>query len=418
MELVCDKAPVQNAISALHDICMREGAVLHDKLRMSVAGDGAIWLESTLPADSRDTLVSLPESCLPSLENARLAVEDGAIRLTERLPGLGDAQAECLTHMLAVYNATGKLAAFRETTPWFALQDAPALLDRLAAGRAGAPRVAELRERTRAGTDDAVLLDAFLGTRKYGAVKSAGGSVSHSVLMPFIDYANHHNQAPGFQPGDSTAGARHRVSLVNAKPIGGSDEVRVRYTPMDALDSYLLYGFVDAEADVLRSVPLTIDLDGGTIEVQARINPGKGKGKGAVPKQLADLGALLPEVTAAPGQVTASYLLVPEANRVLALRRTLNWLIRRLEPQVKLDRLRGLVSEAEAQILAANRTFLDGIEAEVAERNDAGSAPARAALEALVAQQRRHLDAYADRIASVTAESAETIKSSTPADPA
>ena len=397
MELVCHKAPVQNAISALHDICMREGAMLHDSLRVAVGPEDAIWLESDLPADSRETLASLPASCLPSLDDFRLTLAGDEIRIAEQFAG-SETQAECLSQMLAIYNATGKLAAHRATSPWHALHDAPELLDKLAAARRGAPRIEHLHERLAVAAADDFALETFLGTRKYAGPKNQSNGKSSDVLLPFIDYANHHSHAPGFQAQESLNHAEHVIGLANARPLHNNPEVRVRYSQIDPLDSYLTYDFVDTTSDILRSIPLTIELDVGTIEVAARIGRRSGKHQ-KLPQQMHDLRPFMPTIQERDeARLTLSHLLVPEVKRPMILRRVLNWSIRQIDPHIKLNRLRAEVTAAEAQVIDANRAFYDDLK----DKSAQVAAPApRTALATLVEVQKDRLDAYSDRLAEM-----------------
>ena len=398
MELVCDKAPVQNAVSALHDTCMREGAMLHDSLRMAVGPEDAIWLESDLPTDSREMLVSLPASCLPSLDDFRLHLMGDEIRIADQLAGASEAQAECLSQMLAIYNATGKLAAHRAASPWHTLHDAPEVLATLAAARRGAPRIEYLHKRATEGADDDFVLESFLGTRKYAGPKNKSNGKSSDILLPFIDYANHHSHAPGFQPQESLNHAEHIIGLANARPLHNNPEVRVRYGQIDPLDSYLTYDFVDTTSDILRSVPLTIELEVGTIEILARIGRGAGKQQ-KLPQQMNDLRPFMPIIQERDeARLSLSHLLVPEMKRPMILRRVLNWSIRQLDPHIKLDRLRAEVTEAEAQVLAANRAFYDDLKDKSASLT--AEAP-RTALTTLIETQKGHLDAYSDRLAEM-----------------
>jgi hypothetical protein len=385
MELVCDDKTIQKEVSKLHDICVSEGAILHEALRMVVDGD-SMWLESKLQPENRAVLISLPDSCLPRLEPVTFKVSGNDIEIDAIEEGkLTQTQERCLRHMINIYNATHKLAGHKKTSPWFALADAPELLETLVAGRKGAPRVMELFDRTMAGVDDDFLVDSFLGTRKYGAL-------GPSVLMPFIDYANHHSQSPGFQNGAPSAPTEHKVSLVNSKPLNGADEVRVMYSQLDALDTFITYGFVDDSSIVVRSTPADIETDILNIRVESRIGI---RNKKQVHKNLRDIQGFLPQIIARDeGSMTISHLIVPSRGAPQALRRVLNWLFRTQNNDLGLTRLRSLVKLAEDQLIEANLAYLNDLAAQVEAAQEKISPETKAALNSLIEKRRGMVENY------------------------
>ena len=391
MELVTENKAVQREAAALHDICEEQGAFFHEKLRMVVTNDGDMWLESTLPADQNDVLISLPDSCLPRIDPVTFKLVGDDIEIESIEDGaLSDTQARCLKHMLAIYNATGKVKQHRATSPWFALTDHHEVFDAIFAGRKGAPRLDDQYERLRTeGVSDDVVIQSFLGTRKYGALEQ-------STLMPFIDYANHDSRAPAFQPGHRAGHPHHQVAILNSQPADDGGQVLVRYSQLDPLDAYLSYGFVDTSTHLVRSTPLTIDLDVGEIAAESRIGA-KNKKKRPEPG-VKDLRGYLPMILEnADGRVTVSHVLLPEAGSPFALRRILNWLIRKHESDIGLKRMGRLVDEAERQILEANRAYYDDLEAKVRAAPDLPEAQ-RAMLNTLIRHQREAMDAYVDRL--------------------
>jgi hypothetical protein len=390
MELVTENKAVQREVAALHDLCEAEGAYFHEHLRMVVANDGAMWLESTLTADQRDVLVSLPDSCLPRVDPVTFklvgddieieAIEDGA---------LSDTQERCLKHMLAIYNATGKIAQHRETSPWIALDHAPALRDLLASGRRGAPKLMENQDRVnREGVSDDFVIRTFIGTRQYGAL-------GDSVLMPFIDYANHHPRAAGFQGRPDWSPVTHRVSLFNSQPNSGTGEVLVAYTMLDALDAYMSYGFVDTAARSVRSVP--VELENGAIDAESRLSPGPKKGK--VQKDLTDIQPYTPMVLQQDeSRIRLSHLMLPDSRAPFALRRVLNWAIRQTAGQLGLRHMRERVVDAEQAILDANRDFYTELERQLAATSETVPSMQRDMLDKLIAHQRAQIDAYVEQV--------------------
>lgn len=390
-----DDGEIARELTALASLVKAEGATLSPNVTIEGRG-GDLRVTSDLPADPNATILAMPDSCLPGLAAAELYVAGDDIRVRRHGDGVGATQARALEHMLAVYNLTGKLAAHREASPWFALDGAPEVVDKLAAGRAGAPKVDAFHIDWRDGARDQLLLTTFLNTREFGAKGGVGRAEATSVLMPFIDYVNHHFHAPGFHGGGE--GADYTVSIRNAKPVPGSDECFVSYSRLDTLDAYLIYNFPDDSGPHLRSVPLTIDCgDGKRIDVDARIS---GSHPGKLPEKMRDLRALMPRVAMPEtGLIQVGHLFVPGPNAPRALRRILSGLIRTLFPDIGDAAFQDKVRAAEQAVLDANRRYYREL-ADVlsAARARATALPALATVRRVLELQTAKLDAYAERI--------------------
>ncbi len=391
-----DNAEVARELDALAALVAGHGGLLHEALTIEVRR-GELRVLSTLPPAVSDVVLSIPRACLPDLDASELDLNGDDICVRRHGAKVPASAAHALEHMLAVYNLTGKLAQHRAESPWFALDDWPEIVAKLAAGRRGAPKVQQFYQDWKGVKSDALLLRSFLNTREFGARFDPGQADATRVLMPFIDYLNHDDGAMGFQ--GHGRGADYAVAARHWRRDDDSAECFVRYSRLDTLDAFLVYGFPDASSPLLRSVPLTIDLGADRrIDVGARIGGGK---KGEVPPRMRDLRPLLPTVgQPEPGRLVVSHLFVPDARRPRALRRILAGVLRTLEPELAVDALDTQVTTAEQTVLEANRRYY----AELAEltakaRARAPETPILTAVERVIALQRAKLDAYADRIA-------------------
>jgi len=389
-----DNPEIARELEALAALVAGHGGRLHESLTVEVRGSD-LRVTSTLPPAVSDTVLSVPRACLPDLAASELYLAGDDICIRRHGEGVPNSRARALEHMLAVYNLTGKIAQHRAQSPWFALNDQPEIVAKLAAGRRGAPKVQQFYQQWKSVDGEALLLRSFLNTRDFGARAEAGQSGTTSVLMPFVDYLNHHAGAMGFQGAGS--GEDYAVGARHWRPDDGTAECFVRYSRLDALDAFLIYNFPDESGLLLRSVPLAVDLGGGQrLEVGARISGGA---KGQVPAKMQDLRPLLPAVgQPEPGRLVVSHLFVPDDRRPRALRRILGGLLRTLMPEASPAELQDQVLRVEQAVLEANRRYYTELAELVARARGQGAAAAiLSAVDRLIALQLAKLDSYESR---------------------
>ena len=246
-----------------------------------------------------------------------------------------------------------------------------------------------------------MLIETFLGTRWYDFTKGkaqAPGVDTQQVVLPLIELFNHHWQSFGFQSLNRDKEWAPCVSVVNAKPVPGSDECFVLYNLFDALDAYLLYDFVDESTCVVRSVPLRLPVfDGYEIEVLAGIYmPRK---RSDLPDQLRDLQIYLPKPLEKTGKyLRVSNLLIPDFRAPLALRRVLAFLVQHMVRKITPQRLESLVLEMEHAVITKNVEFYRGLRSSIDSLSASGTpAAGEPQLARLIEFQLAKLNAYADR---------------------
>ena len=169
--------------------------------------------------------------------------------------------------------------------------------------------------------------------------------------MPFVDFFNHHSMSPSFQRQDGEMG------VACSRPNPGSNECFVRYNVMDAMDTYLNYGFVDRSANFLRSVPARIDLPGiGTIGIRGRVAQPR---KQPLPSGLEDLGIYLPRLQRVSDKtLVAAQMLIPTSNLHYRLGSAFGVMIHKLVPEgVSHDMLLTALESATDQLLRANDNY-------------------------------------------------------------
>ena len=350
---------LEKRLQGLKALVLAEGAFLHSQLTVRERA-GSFDIRSGLGASVHDRLIRMPIACLPPLAAFDLYLCGNDICIRSTAARTSSVHVRCMEAMLAIYNISGKLADVRQQSSWFGLAPYPEILQMLLRLKDGSLQFAQKRRLLENNQLDELLLSSFIDTRLF-TLPDQGGH----VLMPFIDYINHHFLASGFRLlGEAGAPA---LCVNNANPISGSDEVFVSYLPMmDPIDSWLNYNFVDEATPIAKSVPLVIDIGSGQeIQVMAF----SGGRKLSPPMQLKDLRAFLPAVIEkSEHHLTVSRIIIPHDMAPLSLRRILRSLILSLRPGLKKYALRDQVENAEAQVIDANIAFY----------RDLGDAAARA----------------------------------------
>jgi hypothetical protein len=255
--------------------------------------------------------------------------------------------------MVEIYNLTGKAEDWAASSPWLSLAHQPALLDALAATRPHMPKLQAFDELRRNGKMDELLIKSFLGSRVFNLRadhrhKAGHGQVERDtqVIMPVIDYFNHRLSAKAFRVNE---GNNPLTIDVAGRPDPSTEDVFVRYNQLDAIDTYLIYGFVDAHASYLNTCPLEIRAANHTISVLGM----GGLIKKSLPPALRDLRLFMPQVQArADEALTLNKLLIPGPQAPRALQRVLAAVLKNLD--VSKHHLRSAIGEAETQLIEQN----------------------------------------------------------------
>ena len=384
----CENPDIRKPLEKLRDLIEGEGGILHPELTVSQRGN-ALSLSSTLAADDHSVLVELPTQCLIAIDDINLSIEDEAFVLESVSASLNDVQTRITELMFEVFNLTHKLAGHRSTCPPFCF--------------AGEPKIAELIRTTRnsrndyweqidAAASNRALIKSFLKTRTISIGANEGEEEqSRPSLMPFIDYVNHHINAPSF-------GRRQPISrssplvLYNAKPVAESNECYAAYQRFsEVMDCYIGYHFFDIHdrSRYVRSIPLRLELEGlGILELSSTVSqPYKGK---LAPRN-EDLRPWMPRMMLRRERhLVASHILIPGSMAPRALCRALGIMIRSMKPGTRGAELVDAVNYAEQEILRRNTAHFEQIIA-ATQKPESPDTP-RQALEDLAAASRLELE--------------------------
>lgn len=389
------------------------------------AREGELTLASDGPNDRTVRLLQVPYAAMPNNKSFTVALDDGRFAYTrsEDGPPASDLEEQAFAAMLDVYNLMDKPRQWAEQCPWLTLWHDLELFEHLVEAGGGRPGQRKL-QLYREGRWNDILIGTFLHSRVFNlkadpeAAKADGEpdapattgkaaaqvDATSQVLMPFIDYLNHHLSTRGFMHDREAAGGS--LYTFQDRVADGSNECFVRYNLLDLYGAYLAYGFLDESAPFTVSQPATLTPTGGpTLYVGRNIARGF---KGKYPKALKDLGVFLPQFQSRrDGGLSVSRLLIPGANAPYALRRVLRAALSRKCPQWTDRQVESAVLEAEAQLLDQNHRFYDAIAEKVANargrsaRDDPqGRLATLRALDQVVIRNKRHLYDYRDRLAA------------------
>jgi len=344
-----DKAPVERSLQKIVALCEKIGAEFRDDLNLKCL-DGCLSVEAP-PEVAGRVLARLPWNCLVPLPSFHLSVATDDIVISSHDEGLTGECVSIMEALLELYNLTDKLAHHRRTSPWSLLASFPELLDFISPARY--QNHFGFADLIISGNNDELMLQSFLSSRVLAYPDSARAP-PYPVLMPVIDFFNHHFQGALFQI-DQDRNKSGSVAMTRSVPLGVTrNECFACYGAHDSFDTWLIHGFIDSTALFIRSIAMTIKLPGlGTIELTNVI---KNRGPQALPSSVRNLSFYIPAFLAASGNcIKVGRLFIPGPAAPRALRRTLDFLISEMHPGRA--RRQDLIMQAEEQILTANNAY-------------------------------------------------------------
>ncbi len=327
-----------------------------------VERDGSIRVERSRAAAPVERLVAVPPSLLVPTDRLVWAEDRDRLRLAEPPLHLSPERQAMLDLLLAAYNAADK-ARWAQCHPMAVLREDAALRAIVRTIKPGAA----------VQTD--TLAQMFIGNRQVTKGRLAGPLKNMPLIMPVMDFINHHGDGDTFHFHDG------RLS-VGQMHVDGSDQCFASYGGRrDAIDWALSHAFVDAATPWVASAPVGIDLPGlGRLTIEGlamdsghRANPPRTRfvaGGVVLSHALFD--------TRVPAAATLEVLALPL--RALALRHGV--------AAARVDAALEMLPDA---LLAANRAALDAVEAAL--RNHPGSPGTVVLLLSATAIQRERLEA-------------------------
>ena len=343
---ISDHLPAAPILRDLTQLLEKSGAWFNKQSCVTATEHGAgVFATSDFP-DLR-SIMRVPVDLMPRLSDFSVDTEGDRFTLPKIIGVPTPEQADIMGMMIDIYNQSDSLAAWRGASPYFSLQDHAQVVDHLVSGVFGASSETH-------GDQARWLCESFFTSRKFayqpdGLPESEQDAAAGKtkVLMPMIDLFNHDMRASGFNFSKSSARENLRVF---ARHDPDTKELFVRYNPMDAVGSYLNYGFVDASAPFMLSMRLEMAFRDFKINVARSAAPAV-----KVPAAFKDISLYMPMLAKEDNTVALSKLVIPGSNAPNALRRVIALVLSGLDvPQAE---LRAQIMAFEAQVIEQNFAY-------------------------------------------------------------
>lgn len=396
VEIVTEKADVREAINILLSGIEETGGGVHSKIQI-VEDESGLGISTTEEMRGGRELIRISRgSVLPS-DRYSITIKDDAfvVKPSEELP-LSDVQKRMIEAKIELYNVTKKLEWHKKVSFFYGLRKFPDLIDAVCKVRTMTDvfkdRIDLVRSDMSAAQEEGYLVDTFLKTRHLGYSDHVR-MTSVGIIMPVIDFINHHWSGAGFgSVGSARAGD---ISVNTAFPVEGSLETYAHYGTMDALDTLIRYDFPDVLSPVVRSVPFRYKLSSGqTLVVKSSVATVRADNS----KVAADLKVYMPDVTykRKENEIVLSHLFIPVRGAPLALRRVLkNALLMWPDAKISEEQVLPLVQELEVYALDLNIAEYSALLAEAKKcRKDSGGNAVLEMLCSAVESQLEALDGY------------------------
>ncbi|GEM_PF-1249853 len=388
VKFVCDNKDIEKALRRLHKQVVANGGLVYDGLTIG-CHKGSFKITCDDKAAAGDRILVLPKNCLLPLDKFTLGLKGNNIVIKAHDKSLSKGQVAMMETMMELYNLTHKVRDQKKIATFSLYYEDRELFDLIlkSHNRQGIPFLEKMI------TTDRKLfyLESFLKTRVLGfkevqknpaekgskkkavpvPVKGepAKGEKRVQVLMPIIDFLNHHPTATGFftsfktekGPLDSDdaayEGGGDGVAVVKCCPFEGSDEVYVNYGPYDAADTLIHYNYVEKNTAFVRSVPMQIKIP-GVCTLLIKAVSGRANFK-KLPDKIKDLKFFVPSIKAdrARGTAELSALFIPQENAPRALRRVLALAINQAVTLKNDQQLMEAVRYAEKRVIAENLRY-------------------------------------------------------------
>lgn len=233
-------------LQVMMDLVMAHGGQVHPGVRL-VARDGQLAVHCNRSMCDDDLpLFRLPRELLVPVDPIQWASRDDRLQAIEGLESLTAVQRELLAVHVDLYNASNKLPWAARHLPAVALRSHAPLVNAIQVIRPGFLR------------NPGQTAWAFLGSRVFNLE-------GRRVLMPLIDFANHHPKGGRYQVDAKT------MTMDVVQP-GDDDECFAAYGGRrDVLDMALHYGYADAHTPFACVAPLACVLpELGRLQITSR----------------------------------------------------------------------------------------------------------------------------------------------------
>lgn len=358
-----DSTAVAKAIRKLIATLERHGAHFNKSLAI-ICRDGDLSIQTVGRIKSQQVILGLPTECLLPVEDFKLSLSGDAVEICNYNPSVTPARLKIMELMIEVFNLTNKISQYRDSTLSSLRREHPKVYMKLCSGRI---KETELPPQ-RASQNDPVI-DDLIETRAL-VYRLDPSSNRHSlVLMPVMDYCNHHPFAQPFAPAINPKG-RRMLTTRGYCPDSDARECFVRYGLYDSYDCFLHYGFVDKLTPFVISIPMEIKLPAplGKMIIQARPSQSSNQ----LPKQfiahvgkeqIEEIRLYFPSynIDREGKLIKLSHLMIPQDDSSNTLQLIIEVILQQIEPRLTEQELLTIVEMIEQHVLSVNVDFYNGL---------------------------------------------------------
>lgn len=363
VNVVADDAGIEAILNRLVDSVVNNGGEIHPNISL-VAQDGhqSILAHDNIPAGY--PILRITKDMVIPMDEIELKAVNDQFSITFKSPDQASpVQRQVTETTFELFNYMGKFAYHKTENFWLRMQPHLEILDSILAGRTASEDTKKMRAHVQNNFTaldlDQYICDDFVKSRVLTFKSSKTGTAKRGI-MTIIDFLNHHPGGAHYQTLGASTGEFAGVSITCSQPVAGNPECFAFYRALDAMDTFMNYGFVDTSPTFVRSVPIEIPVpDFGKIVVESRNDT---VNKSVMAREVQDLGFFIPVIKKDDDVLTASHLLIPGPSAPRALRRVLGMLIVSLAGNpVETDRILPIIRQAEKEIIEKNRSFYQGL---------------------------------------------------------
>jgi len=356
VKISAEDSEMEQLLTSLCDVAVEHGGYIHDELCIECVG-GNLSVTAPKTIESGKPLITIPQDGILPLNEIEFRVNGDEVFIASMSEKVNLGQAKMAELMVAIYNATGKIAAQRLCSPDMLFFHDKDLLMRVT----GEGFVARCAKRE----PDQFVLGSFLQSRKLSMKLFSDENPDpkpEPVLMPLIDFFNHHPKAQPF--------GRKDGNLVVYKTDLDSDdeECYVNYGRHDDHMSFTTYGYVETRSSHVLCRPMRVVVPNvGEIVIrkkpEARFNPQQ------LPGPLKGLGQFLSPIIFSGDResLTFSALRIPSPAAPRAMRRILSFYVGNMSGRLKDDELERAVQDIEQRVIDFNHAYYADLIADLAD---------------------------------------------------
>jgi len=340
VHFVSDSHEMEKHLRKIHDLVCANGSFVHEDI-VICSQNGSLTIEAPARVVEQQKLMMLPDEALLPLEKFELVLNGDDICIESNTDFVSPVQVQLMEEMLALYNLNGKIAEHKRSATHSLYH-----LDReLLAHVADEKLIASMAQ----WNDKNFYIEAFMASRRLGRKLKGDPTKKQSVLMPLIDFFNHHPQAYSFGDDDGRL-----MTRMFTTPETGR-ECFVRYGKLDDHHVFLSYGYPETKSPMVESHSMEIDVPGfGTIQIHKR--PAAPHNLKNIPRQQKGLEPFLSPIAINEDRtrLTIGCVWIPPKGAPRALRRVLGMYFERMKSGMSFGQMSAFVDEAEHQIIDNN----------------------------------------------------------------